>query len=376
MGGRGSSFSPQVVETGFPEFATFSVGEGSDRRTVVCFQQQLLDFTLGLSSFEQAAESEPESCSDSDRGKNSECDEEMGEGVGDGGLQEDASLDSDFDSLNGEARLEEAAGCSNGHREAESRVQDDAGDGRSNGPGPAPPSRRAVAPGRHKRPERAVYVPPSRSQPLNPSAPPYISPTTSPTRASSSPLNPSAPPWVSPPSSPTPPCTSPEPPKGRKKPARGIYVPPSVQRASKGRGKQVQNNAVREVEVRPASAAANSPSSWADEVEGLEVEEVVEEEVVEVGEDVTEQVVREITAAVGGVQIEAPVIDYLSFRTSDSTINIDQFGHVIELYDFSGHLTTPDLMAAFPTFTSRWRGITGTGSTVTGSCRGSSVELT
>ena len=356
------------METGFPEFATFSVGEGSDRRTVVCFQQQLLDFTLGLTSFEQAAESEPESGSDSDRGKNSECDEEMGEGVGDGGLQEDASLDSDFDSLNGEARLEEAAGCSNGHREpeereAESRVHDDACDGRSNGPGPAPPSRRAVAPGRHKRPERAVYVPPSRSQPLNPSAPPYISPTTSPTRAGSRPLNPSAPSWVSPPSSPTPPCTSPTPPctspelpKGRKKPARGIYVPPSVQRASKGRGKQVQSNAVREMEVRPASAATNSPSSWADEVEAVLVEEVVE------GEDVTEQVVREITAAVGGVQIEAPVIDYLSFRTSDSTINIDQFGHVIELYDFSGHLTTPDLMAAFPTFTSRWRARTATGS--------------
>lgn len=64
------------------------------------------------------------------------------------------------------------------------------------------------------------------------------------------------------------------------------------------------------------------------------------------GEDVTEQVVAEITAAVGGVQIEAPIIDYLSFRTSDSTINIDQFGHVIELYDFPGHFTTPNLMAA------------------------------
>ena len=36
----------QVVETGFPEFTTFSVGEGVDRRTVVCFQQHLLDFTL------------------------------------------------------------------------------------------------------------------------------------------------------------------------------------------------------------------------------------------------------------------------------------------------------------------------------------------
>ena len=36
------------------------------------------------------------------------------------------------------------------------------------------------------------------------------------------------------------------------------------------------------------------------------------------------EVVSEITVAVGGVQIEAPEIDYLSFQTSDSTINIDQ----------------------------------------------------
>jgi hypothetical protein len=36
----------QVVETGFPQFTTFSVGEGVDRRTVVAFQQHLLEFTL------------------------------------------------------------------------------------------------------------------------------------------------------------------------------------------------------------------------------------------------------------------------------------------------------------------------------------------
>ena len=68
----------------------------------------------------------------------------------------------------------------------------------------------------------------------------------------------------------------------------------------------------------------------------------------------TEQVVAEITAAVGGVQIEAPVIDYLAFHTSDSTINIDQFGHVIELYDFPGHFTTQDLTAAFQARGTSW----------------------
>ena len=43
-----------MVETGFPEFTTFSVGEGLDRRTVVCFQQQLLDYTLGNIRWEKA----------------------------------------------------------------------------------------------------------------------------------------------------------------------------------------------------------------------------------------------------------------------------------------------------------------------------------
>ena len=69
--------------------------------------------------------------------------------------------------------------------------------------------------------------------------------------------------------------------------------------------------------------------------------------------DVTELVVTEITAALGGVQIETPAVDYASFQTTDSTINIDQFGHVIELYDFPQEMKTNDLMSAFSAFTSR-----------------------
>ena len=65
------------------------------------------------------------------------------------------------------------------------------------------------------------------------------------------------------------------------------------------------------------------------------------------------QVVSEITVAVGGVQIEGPEVDYLTFQTSDSTINIDQFGHVIELYDFPSEYKTTDLVNAFEAFTSR-----------------------
>ena len=41
----------QVVEEGFPEFTTFSVCEGTARRTVVCFQQQIVNFTLGEASY-------------------------------------------------------------------------------------------------------------------------------------------------------------------------------------------------------------------------------------------------------------------------------------------------------------------------------------
>ena len=46
-------------------------------------------------------------------------------------------------------------------------------------------------------------------------------------------------------------------------------------------------------------------------------------------------------------------MDYLAFQTSDSTINIDQFGHVIELYDFPAEYKTTDLVNGFKAFTSR-----------------------
>lgn len=122
-----------------------------------------------------------------------------------------------------------------------------------------------------------------------------------------------------------------------------MYVPP------RGRGKQLQGSSGRGPEVRnstsPTTHIDPSPSPVSPPCTSPLPAE---------GEDVTDQVVREITTAVGGVQIESPEIDYLAFQTSDSTINIDQFGHVIELYDFSGHLTTPDIMSAFPSFNSRW----------------------
>ena len=342
----------QVVETGFPELATFSVGEGLDRRTVVCFQQQLINFTLGLTDFEQAEEEvvvlkevrgEEEVVVLEER--------RMGEGVGEvvGG---DNSLDSDFEELSSQPAaatnqvntLKTPGSPESKVQSHEDRLLDCASPSSPSAVPSGAPSRRAVAPtSRRKRPERQVYVPPSRSS-LNPSAPPFLSPPTSPTRVQGQLLNPAAAPWVSPPSSPqhtSPPPTSPSSPKhtpsspsppkrGDRKAARGVYVPPSVQRA-RGRAKQV---GLSSPSPRPGAV---SPSP----------------------EDVTEQVVGEITAAVGGVTIEAPLIDYLSFQTSDSTICIDQFGHVIELYDFPGHLTTQDILAAFQAFSSRYHGPPG-----------------
>jgi len=144
------------------------------------------------------------------------------------------------------------------------------------------------------------------------------------------PLNPCASPWVSPPTSPCrspPPPASPEPRERGKKPTRGVYQAP------RGRGKQVRGALA---ERRPGEASPGSPGSSGE------------------GEDATEQVVAEVTAAVGGVQIEGPAVDYLSFRTSDSTISIDQFGHVVEIYDFPGHFTTADLQAEFQALHHKW----------------------
>ena len=107
-----------------------------------------------------------------------------------------------------------------------------------------------------------------------------------------------------------------------------MYVPP------RGRGKPLSPDAI---EFKPNSGQ---------HVLGSQMDPAT-------ATDVTELVVTEITAALGGVQIETPAVDYASFQTTDSTINIDQFGHVIELYDFPQEMKTNDLMSAFSAFTSR-----------------------
>jgi len=237
----------KVVETGFPEFTTFSVGEGVDRRTVVCFQQQLLDFTLGNYTFQQAEVEPvhiPVKCVDNRLSAAS-------------APFIPAAVSSQTVDIKDEIFVN--------HREG--------GQGVNVTPTKTAPAR---CRGRSKRPDIAVYVPP----------------------------------------------------RGRGKPTQDT-------------DQQVNNCLVKE-NLSKSSAEENVSSVESSDCDSIDPN------------DATEQVVKEITAAVGGVQIESPSVDYTEFKTSDSTINIDQFGHVIEIYDFPQQWKTNDLMAAFESFTSKW----------------------
>jgi len=287
----------QVVETGFPEFTTFSVGEGEDRRTVVCFQQQLLEFTLGNHKWEKARdtgeyrdmeepEAEDEDSKDSVKASDLVSDvskhSQVTNGFKDRKDTDFLSAKDNNSSKNSNA-FENTTLIINDTSATDAEIYKDCEDDSSPVPlkpafessaEPSPagtPSKRNSRRSKSKRPERAVYVPPrGRGKPLSPNAMEF-------------------------------------------------------------RPNNAQHVLAEEAAQTPAVVLALVPAR-----------------------DVTNQVVNEITSAVGGVQIETPTVDYKSFQTSDSTINIDQFGHVIEIYDFPQQMKTNDLMAAFHAFTSRW----------------------
>ena len=246
----------QVVETGFPEFTTFSVGEGEDRRTVVCFQQQLLDFTLGNSRWEKARDT--------------------GEFLEPGGVRDDDREDTHYLSP---VPVTDTLSCSFEYSSSQ----------------PVPATQTESS--QHSSQNKSCQVTTAKPSPSLPVS-----------RGGGG--------------------------AGQKKrrPEKAVYVPP------RGRGKPLSANAM---EFKPN----NSQHVLVTELEPTQTE---------TSRDVTDLVVTEITTALGGVQIETPAVDYSSFQTSDSTINIDQFGHVIELYDFSQEMKTNDLMAAFSAFTSRY----------------------
>lgn len=273
----------KVVETGFPEFATFSVGEGEDRRTVVCFQQQLLEYTLGNHKWEKARDTGEyremggEEVNDEDSSKNSHLVSDIAKFIN--GCED--RKDTDFLS---------AKDISSKHINAFEKIANVKDDSteifNDSEQDPSPPI-------------SSNSVRESSAEP---------SPVGTPSKRLS---------------------------RRSKRPERAVYVPP------RGRGKPLSPNAM---EFKPN----NAHHVLAEEASETAVADIV------VARDVTNQVVNEITTAVGGVQIETPRVDYASFQTSDSTINIDQFGHVIELYDFPQQMKTNDLMAAFHAFTSRW----------------------
>jgi len=292
--GRGSLLSVRmecgevVVETGFPEFATFSVGEGEDRRTVVCFQQQLLEFTLGNHKWEKAR----------DTGEF----REMAEGEGE-----------DEDSAKTSNLVSDITKYSHGENGCEDRKDTDflsAKDNSSKNFNAFSNTRNEITANNTEKFNDCEDDPsPTPPKPLyETSAEP--SPVGTPSKKSS---------------------------RRSKRPERAVYVPP------RGRGKPLSPNAM---EFKPNNAQ-HVMADEAPETPALVAVEVP-------ARDVTNLVVNEITSAVGGVQIESPRVDYATFQTSDSTINIDQFGHVIELYDFPQQMKTNDLMAAFHAFTSRW----------------------
>ena len=258
----------QVVETGFPEFTTFSVGDGVDRRTVVCFQQQLLDYTLGNIRWEKARDT--------------------GEYLEDGVLVttnnviHQDKLDTNF-------------------------LADETNASHDDDPGTANITNCDV-----------LLNIPSSPQPAQPCQQ-FNSTDSSPTATPSKQVK----------------SSSGGPSRRKKRPERAVYIPPM------GRGKPLSANAV---EFKPNSPGHVIAAREADDTS---------DDTCPVTRDVTDQVVTEITSALGGVQIESPSVDYASFQTSDSTINLDQYGHVIELYDFPPEMKTNDLMAAFNAFTSR-----------------------
>ena len=263
-------FLPAVLVNSFQTVTTgisfFKMEEGDDRRTVVCFQQQLLEFTMGNHKWEKAR----------DTGEYRGMEETEVEDEDSKSFVKGSDLVSD---------VSNSSHVSNGFKDRKDTEFLSAKDTSPKTPNAFENS--ALIINDTSASEAEIFR--DCENDLNP-------PTLKPSLESSAEPSPAG----------TPNKRNPRRSKSRR-PVRAVYVPP------RGRGKPLSPNAM---EFRP-------------------------------------QVVNEITTAVGGVQIATPAVDYKSFQTSDSTINIDQFGHVIEIYDFPQQMKTNDLMAAFHAFTSR-----------------------
>eukprot|EP00088_Acartia_fossae_P052534 TRINITY_DN5937_c0_g1_i4.p1 TRINITY_DN5937_c0_g1~~TRINITY_DN5937_c0_g1_i4.p1 ORF type:complete len:499 (-),score=122.19 TRINITY_DN5937_c0_g1_i4:604-2100(-) len=310
----------KVVETGFPQFTTFSVGEGIHRRTVVCFQLHLVNHTLSqnsstsyplknstpsatqaqppIQSLAPKSNSDTPAPADSTNiveeilaqvidcvGKNSNtnnfttCDTEdlVKESTKPTGVDEMTAEDHSLSNSNYDPALQQQQQV-----QQQSPTKDPDGVKR-----------------KPKRPAQAVYVPPRGRHGVGGGG------------------------------------------AGNQQQAIDTCSPPAKESPTKAKTKSAKKSSNKSTKEAPNAEECAQESAEEGKENNCNL-------------DVTEQIVSEISAAVGGVQIEEPTIDYLSFQTSDSSINIDQFGHVIELYDFPSSYKTTDLISAFPAFTSRW----------------------
>jgi len=324
----------KVVETGFPQFTTFSVGEGIHRRTVIAFQLHLLNQISNQANNSRETSEEPSQnnllTQDKEESPNTENINEDTDRIAlvklDGDNSSATELknnpstfdNNDKDSTESEISSEDYCATNLEHinsdtttSDATSTTQDSISDNctdmtAENEISDSDKSLSAKEQANNaeairrkaKRPAQAVYVPPRGRLTTN------ISNPTSPTSQES-------------------------PTKLKKE-----VIKTSTRKSS-------QSISTKECELSSDKTSSKNISAEDNE----EKENTL---------DVTNQIVSEITEAVGGVQIEEPLVDYLSFQTSDSSINIDQFGHVIELYNFPATYKTTDLVNAFQAFTSRW----------------------
>ncbi|KAL5017164.1 hypothetical protein ScPMuIL_006753 [Solemya velum] len=71
------------------------------------------------------------------------------------------------------------------------------------------------------------------------------------------------------------------------------------------------------------------------------------------GDSLDPLAIDELTSTVGKVKIQKPKINYLDYSPKDPDFNFEEYGHVIEVFDFPTEFTTRDLIAGFQTFLSK-----------------------
>jgi hypothetical protein len=62
------------------------------------------------------------------------------------------------------------------------------------------------------------------------------------------------------------------------------------------------------------------------------------------------KLMEELICAVGNVEVQKPQFDYYNYQPRDPDISPDEYGHLIEIYDFEPATITRDLLMAFHEF--------------------------